>query len=80
MYIIKFAKPGEADVLIEGSYPYKYILEQLIKGKQLVIISLYSNTIKVPSLGDDHGIPMVNSYEVDLLNTMDLKRFTNELI
>jgi len=64
MYIIK--SPGQKDVIIEGSYPYKYILEQLIDNKQLVIISKYSDTIKVPSLYYDYGEPKINTLEVNL--------------
>ena len=73
MYIIKFASIQDQDVIIKGGYPYNYILEQLIAGKQLVVISTYSDTIKVPLLGDDHGRPILNSYEVNLTDTPIMK-------
>lgn len=63
MYIIK--SPLQEDVYFEGDHPLLYILEELKAGKQLVIISTYSNTIKIPSLGEINGEIAIESFEVN---------------
>ena len=64
MYIIKSYL--EKDVIHKGDWPYQYILKELMKGKKLIVISTYSNTIKVPTLEYDHGKPIVETWEVNI--------------
>lgn len=47
MYIIH-NKTRNTTVQYEGSWPSKMLEKQLDKGDRLIVISLYSNTIKVP--------------------------------
>ena len=53
MYII-INSTSKTEVNHSGSYPINYIEDLLNKGDKLIVISLYSNTIKVPKLVN-HG-------------------------
>ena len=37
----------------EGNFPGNYLRDLLNKGDDVIVISLYSNTIKIPSKSDD---------------------------
>lgn len=63
MYII-VNKTDNTEELIEGDYPYNYIQELILeKGKDIIIISTYSNTIKIPTIVEEYGVK-----EVDVKN------------
>lgn len=47
MYII-INKTQRAEYKSEGAYPYEYVKYMLEAGDDLIIISLYSMTIKIP--------------------------------
>lgn len=47
MYII-INKTRNTTTRYEGSFPGRWLEEQLNLGDKLIVISLYSNTIKVP--------------------------------
>lgn len=55
MYLIHI-KTQKTTVRYEGSWPSEWLEEQLNQGKQLIVTSLYSNTIKVPHKVIDRGI------------------------
>jgi hypothetical protein len=40
---------------IEGSFPLIYLERKLNRGEKLIVISLYSNTIKVPRAVEANG-------------------------
>lgn len=48
MYYIIHNKTRNKTTRYEGSFPGRYLEEQLNLGDKLIVISLYSNTIKVP--------------------------------
>jgi hypothetical protein len=52
MYIV-INKTENSSYTVEGSFP---CLEHLLnRGDKLIVVSLYSNTVKVPYQIDDHG-------------------------
>jgi len=42
--------------LIEGNFPGEYLAQLLNRGEKLIVISTYSNTIKVPYSTELNGI------------------------
>lgn len=50
---------------VEGSFPLQFLNQLLEKGNDLIVISMYSNTIKVPYL----------SYSLDGFNEYDWKEY-----
>lgn len=49
MYIFKFSTlDKKEDVVIKGDFPSKYAQELWNKGIKFIIVSTYSNTIKIP--------------------------------
>ena len=52
MYII-INNTTRKNTKIEGSFPQDLVVEMLEKGDDLIIISTYSNTIKIPYLEPD---------------------------
>ena len=55
MYILINKTRKTSDKYV-GRFPIDILEEQLNKGDQIVMISLYSNTIKVPSYTDQYGV------------------------
>ena len=53
MYIIVNKTTGK-NIKYEGHFPGNILDEMLDKGDKLIVISLYSNTIKVPKREYDH--------------------------
>ena len=53
MYIIINKTKGTKNAL-EGDFPSNYLEERLEEGDDLIVISTYSNTIKVPFREDDN--------------------------
>lgn len=51
MYIFKFTDKRK-DEFIEGNFPSRYAQELWEAGVKFIIISTYSNTIKVPRKGE----------------------------
>lgn len=70
MYIV-INKTTHTRVEIEGSFPDLSV--QLNKGHRVIIISLYSNTIKVPYLVEDNGLRYWEweNYPVESITKMD---------
>ena len=52
MYII-INNTTRKNTKVEGNFPSDLIIEMLEKGDDLIIISTYSNTIKIPYLEPD---------------------------
>jgi hypothetical protein len=48
MYIFKFSTPDKRDVVVKGNFPLTYAQELWNEGIKFIIVSTYSNTIKVP--------------------------------
>lgn len=55
MYII-LDRTNNVTYKHEGNYPYDVILSMLQEGSNIIIISTYSNTIKIPQLEIENGI------------------------
>ena len=55
MYMI--VKTPKVVEIIEGNWPDRYLEELILdKGKDVIVISTYSNTIKVPKIIEMNGI------------------------
>lgn len=52
MYII-INKTKNTTTTISGNYPSQLVTELIVNNNQFIIISLYSNTIKVPTVVND---------------------------
>jgi hypothetical protein len=69
MYIIH-NKTRQTSSNIDGHWPLDYLEKMLEKGDRIIVISLYSNTIKVPYHVDYNGVkewewenfPLLKSY------------------
>lgn len=55
MYIIH-NKTKNTSIHHKGSWPDEFLEKQLNQGDKLIVISLYSNTIKIPYELNYHGI------------------------
>lgn len=55
MYII-INKTNNSVDRMEGDYPFHYINDRLNRGEDIIIISLYSNTIKIPYFRVENGL------------------------
>lgn len=55
MYIIH-NKTTQKSFSHEGSFPIQYLEKALDAGDRILVISLYSNTIKVPYLEEFNGV------------------------
>jgi hypothetical protein len=56
MYIIINEDCSEPIITIEGHFPLEYLSKRLENGEELIIISLYSNVIKIPNRTEENGI------------------------
>ena len=57
MYTI-INRTTKENIQISGDFPYRTLIEMLEKGDDLIVMSSYSRTIKVPYLDEDsnnHG-------------------------
>jgi hypothetical protein len=52
MYIVINRTKG-TEIKYKGSFPYSLVVDLLENGDDLIVISTYSNTIKVPYLEED---------------------------
>lgn len=52
MYIIVNKTLG-TEIKYQGNFPYDILIEMLESGNDLIVISTYSNTIKVPYLDEE---------------------------
>ena len=52
MYKIIFENGGKS-IIVKGNYPVDIITSALKEGKSLIVISTYSNTVKIPFLDKD---------------------------
>jgi hypothetical protein len=48
-------KTKKATINLSGSFPSDYIEKMLNDGDQVIVVSLYSNTIKVPYIDTDEN-------------------------
>lgn len=55
MYIILKRNFASEPIFIEGSWPSKELEALLEDGADIIVISTYSNTVKIPRLVDDNG-------------------------
>lgn len=55
MYII-INKTRQSNTPYEGSWPVEHLEQMLNKGDRVIVISLYSNTVKVPYYVEYNGI------------------------
>ena len=65
MYIIINKTTNKTEQL-EGNYPSTYVKALLDRGDDIIIISLYSNTIKIPYSYKEYGITFWDNKEYSL--------------
>jgi hypothetical protein len=65
MYIFKFSTPDKRDVVVKGNFPLTYAQELWNEGIKFIIVSTYSNTIKVPKLSTEIDIDEKNPVDFD---------------
>jgi len=65
MYIL-INKTTRKTEIVEGGWPIKYVNALLDKGDEFIVISFYSNTIKVPTIGavDEFGDQKWTEYKL----------------
>lgn len=68
MYIIH-NKTKNTTTRYEGSWPLELLEKQLEKGDKLIVVSLYSNTIKIPYKLEYNGIQEWEWEDFPLLNS-----------
>lgn len=70
MYIVR-NNTKNTTIYYEGGWPNALLENLLEKGNDIIVISLYSNTIKVPNKEDYCGITEWDWVDFPLLNKME---------
>lgn len=68
MYLIKFKSiKKREDILVEGNFPSELIDSLILEeNEDIIIISHYSNTIKVPFIIEENGVKYCEFLEYKL--------------
>lgn len=69
MYIIQ-NKTENTSIICEGHFPSQMLEDLLNKGNKLIVISLYSNTLKVPYSVEENGEIHWEFEDFNLINEM----------